>query len=134
MSKALILVADDDLDIVRSVTMRLQFAGYEVISASDGKVATRLAFDAAPDLVILDIGMPYSDGHTVARNMLASTDAKCTPIIFLTARDSEEDRAKASQAGACRFLTKPYKSEDLLETVSRSLECTRRPNRSGSNQ
>src|SRR5437016_5830520 len=109
MSKAMILVADDDVDIVRAVTMRLQFAGYEVISATDGKMATRLAFDAAPDLVILDIGMPHSDGHTVAQNMLASDDAKCTPIIFLTARVSEEDRAKAFQAGVCRYLTKPFK-------------------------
>jgi DNA-binding response OmpR family regulator len=125
MSKAMILVADDDLDIVRAITMRLQFAGYEVISATDGRMATRLAFDAAPDLVILDIGMPFRDGHTVAQDMLASRDAKCTPIIFLTARVSEEDRAKAFRAGASGYLTKPCKSEDLLETVSRCLNCTR---------
>ena len=129
MSKAMILVADDDLDIVRAVTMRLQFAGYEVISATDGKMATRLAFDAAPDLVILDIGMPNRDGYAVAEDILACDDAKCTPIIFLTARNSEEDRAKAYQAGVTRYLTKPFKSEDLLETVARSLECTRQTHR-----
>jgi DNA-binding response OmpR family regulator len=61
--------------------------------------------------------------------MLGSDDAKCTPIVFLTARDSEEDRAKAFQMGVCRYLTKPFKSEELLETVERSLGCTRQVSR-----
>jgi DNA-binding response OmpR family regulator len=129
MSRALILIADDDPDIVRAVTVRLLFAEYEVITATDGRMATRLAIEAAPDLVILDIGMPFSDGHAVAHDMLASDDSKCTPVIFLTARNSPEDRRKASQAGVCRYLTKPFRSEVLLETVQRALGWTRRAHR-----
>jgi DNA-binding response OmpR family regulator len=121
MTKATILVVDDEDDIVRAISLRLRAANYEVICANDGFEATRTAIRALPDLVILDIGMPHGNGHVVAQQLLANSGTRSIPIIFLTARTSEEDRMRASGAGGARYLTKPCKSQDLLDTVARAL-------------
>ena len=122
---AKILVVDDEHDIVRALMMRLRAAGYEVVTANTGEVAVRMAEMTAPDLLILDIGMPDGDGHLVARRLQESARTSQTPIIFLTARTDEKDRLQASQAGVCRYLTKPFKPAELLSTVSRALTCVR---------
>jgi two-component system KDP operon response regulator KdpE len=121
MSQAKILVVDDEMEIVRAVTMRLRAAGYEVIAAHDGLMATQLAIREQPDLVILDIGMPCGDGHTVAQRLQNQMGTMSTPIIFLTARTAEADRKQAAEVRAAGYLTKPFKPEELLSTVSRAL-------------
>lgn len=121
MSKPKVLVVDDEQDIVRSVGMRLQSAGCEVISATDAVMATQLALREAPNLVILDIGMPCGNGHMIAERMRDNVKTMSIPIIFLTARTAEADREKACQAGAFAYLTKPFKSEELLAIVSQAL-------------
>ncbi len=119
-----VLVADDEMEIVRAVTMRLRAAGYQVISARDGMEATQMAVCEAPDLVILDIGMPCGDGHTVAQRLQNNTRTMMTPIVFLTARTSEADRARAAEARPVGYLTKPFKSQELLDLVARALPAT----------
>jgi DNA-binding response OmpR family regulator len=127
MPPAKILVVDDEQEIVRALTMRLRAAGYQVISAHDGLVGTQMAITESPDLVILDIGMPCGDGHTVAQRLMNNKETRATPIIFLTARTSEIDRKKAKNVHAAGYLTKPFKSQDLLDTIADalSLGCNR---------
>ena len=121
MSQAKILVVDDEQDIVRALTMRLRAAGYTVISAKNGETAVRMASKLSPDLVIMDIGMPCGDGHAVVRQLAENAETLATPIIFLTAQTSENDRTRAYKAGAVGYLTKPFKSQSLLTVVSRAL-------------
>ena len=125
MPVAKILVVDDEQDIVRILMMRLRSAGYDVVTANTGAVAVRMAEMTAPDLLILDIGMPDGDGHIVANHLQKNAKTSRIPIIFLTARTSEKDRMQAYQAGVCRYLTKPFKTDELLSTVSRALTCVR---------
>jgi DNA-binding response OmpR family regulator len=126
MSQAKILVVDDEQEIVRALTMRLRAAGYQVISANNGEAAVRLASKLSPDLVILDIGMPCGNGHAVARQLAENSETLDTPVIFLTARMSEEDRTRAFQAGAAAYLIKPFKPQDLLAAVARGLSGVKR--------
>ncbi len=114
-----ILVVDDEEDVVRAVGMRLQSAGYEVMSASDGVSAVRMAEERVPDLIILDIGMPGGDGHSVARRLRENAETKMIPVVFLTARVAKDDMEKASGVGAAGYLMKPFKSERLLSLVDR---------------
>jgi DNA-binding response OmpR family regulator len=121
MSLAKILVVDDEIEIVRAVKMRLKAAGYDVIAAYDGMSATQLAFREAPDLIIMDIGMPCGDGHVIAQRLLTNVETSATPIVYLTARTGEADRKKAAENRAAGYLTKPFKAEELLDTVSNAL-------------
>jgi len=121
-AKAKILIVDDEPDIVLSVGKRLAFSGYEILSARDGAEATKVALQNRPDLIILDIGMPCGDGHAVASRIRSNVSTICTPIIFLTARTSVEDRTAAEEAGAFAFVTKPFKPEELLSLIEKALE------------
>ena len=121
MSLAKILVVDDEAEIVRAVTMRLRAAGYEVLAANDGLMATKLALHEAPDLVIMDIGIPCGDGHAVASSLLNNVATMSTPVIYLTARTADEDRLRAKENCVAGYLTKPFKADELLSTVARAL-------------
>jgi two-component system alkaline phosphatase synthesis response regulator PhoP len=121
MDRKKILVVDDEIDIVRAMTIRLRNAGYEVISAQDGVAATKMALRECPDLILMDIGMPCGDGHIVAERLFENMATATTPIVFLTARTSETDRGKAAKVGAAAYITKPFNSEDLLKIVSQTL-------------
>jgi DNA-binding response OmpR family regulator len=116
-----ILIVDDEMDIVRVIAMRLRASGYEVLTASDGIAATQMAMRNAPDLIIMDIGMPGGDGHVIAERLSNDVKTMGTPIIFLTARISRADEARAKAAGAFAYLTKPFMSGELLDAVSRGL-------------
>ncbi len=118
---AKILVVEDEPDVIRALTMRLKFAGFEVIVASDGASATRIAVTEQPDFIILDIGLPCGDGHTVARRLRKNMNTTTVPIIFLTARTSQADCAKAMEVGAADFITKPFTADQLLSSVERAL-------------
>ena len=121
MAKARILVADDEPDVVRALTLRLKAAGYEVVTANDGLEATRVAVQELPDLILLDIGMPCGDGHTVARRLREKPKTADIPVIFVTARVSSEDLQDATEEGAAGYLLKPFQSDELLELVEQAL-------------
>jgi DNA-binding response OmpR family regulator len=116
------MVVDDEEDIVRALSMRLKAAGYEVISAADGLTATQMAVKHQPDLILLDIGMPGGDGHTVAQRLKGNLKTLTVPIIYLTAKANQEDMRKATELGAAGYLLKPFKSERLLSLVERVLD------------
>lgn len=123
-TRARVLIVDDEADIVTSVAKRLTHAGYEVVSAGDGARATQLAIQTTPDLIVLDIGMPCGDGHTVAERLRSNVRTMFTPIIYLTARTSDFDKAKAIEAGAFAYVTKPFKSEELLSLIEQALSAS----------
>jgi two-component system OmpR family response regulator len=125
MSQTRVLVVDDEDDIARAIAMRLRYAGYHVMTAGNGTEAVHLALYDAPDLVILDIGLPGQDGHEIAQRLFTMSATISTPIIFLTARRADEDRTRAYQVGAVAYLTKPFRSYDLLTAVSRAESASR---------
>ncbi len=112
MSK--VLIADDDPALTRLVSQYLSSEGFEVITASDGREALRLLERRKPDLLILDLMMPGADGFEVCLKARQSTDI---PIIFLSARDAEEDRLEGLRLGADDYVTKPFSIRELAERV-----------------
>jgi two-component system response regulator MprA len=107
-----VLVVDDDPPIRRMLERTLTTEGYEVASAADGGEALAAVERAAPDLLVLDIGMPGLDGLAVCRRLRQSGLA--LPILLLTARDAVDERVAGLDAGADDYLVKPFASEELL--------------------
>ena len=112
--KETVVVADDDPRLLRFVQFNLQQAGFQVVCASDGGKALRLAESEDPDLLILDIRMPIVDGLEVCRRVRNFSNA---PIIIVTAKDSEEDKVAGLDAGADDYLTKPISAPELMARV-----------------
>jgi len=121
MERKTILVVDDDEDLVRSLDIRLRRKGYEVYTATDGNQAVMQAQEHQPDLVISDIMMPAGSGFKVMDKLSMSTLTMGTPVIVLTAFDSEETRVQAKALGAFRYLVKPFSFDVLLFAVSEAL-------------
>ena len=116
-SRPLVLVADDDEDIRALVSFRLERAGYEVIEASDGEEALRLARERTPNLAVLDVMMPKLTGDEVTRRIRVDDATRQMPIILLTARVQEEDVARGFEAGADDYIKKPFSPQELRARV-----------------
>ena len=112
-----ILVADDDDDLRALVSYRLESAGYDVVQAVDGQQAVDLAFERAPDVVVLDVMMPKLDGYEVARRLRADERTQRVPVILLTSRSQEQDVAAGFDAGANDYVTKPFSPAELHARV-----------------
>jgi two-component system response regulator MprA len=119
-----VLVVEDDEDIAQALQRSLRMEGYEVRSAADGNAALEHGRTFAPDLVILDLGLPELDGIEVARRLRDDDDV---PILILTARDGLESRVEGLDAGADDYLVKPFERQELLARMRALLR--RRPPR-----
>jgi DNA-binding response OmpR family regulator len=119
-----VLVVEDDEDIAQALQRSLRMEGYEVRAALDGRTALEQGRSFAPDLVILDLGLPGLDGVEVARSLRADDDV---PILILTARDALESRVEGLDAGADDYLVKPFERQELLARMRALLR--RRPPR-----
>jgi DNA-binding response OmpR family regulator len=119
--RPLILVADDDDDILALVEVRLELAGYEVLTARSGDEALRMALDHSPDLAILDVMMPGLDGYEVTRELRRREATSEMRVILLTARAQESDVAEGMGAGADDYVKKPFDAKDLRARVRRLL-------------
>ena len=117
-----VLVVDDEPGIVDFIRLGLQYEGYDVHSAPDGKAALIAISDFKPDLVILDIAMPRMDGYEVCRAVQGADMG----ILILSARDGLEDRLKGLEVGADDYLVKPFHFEELLARAKAILR-RRRP-------
>lgn len=122
MKSQKILVVEDEPDILHGLELRLGTAGYEVCTAHDGLEATRLALRETPDLVLLDIGLPAGSGHMVATRLRNIEETSNVPIIYLTARTSDDDMRQARACGVQRYITKPFDSKELLATIEKVLD------------
>lgn len=109
--KTTILIADDDPQLLRLMARNLQFEGYKVLTASDGRTALDLAETDKPDLMLLDVMMPKLDGFTLTQRIREFTNA---PIIIVTARGQDEDKIRGLDLGADDYLTKPFNVDELL--------------------
>jgi two-component system, OmpR family, alkaline phosphatase synthesis response regulator PhoP len=114
-----ILAVDDERHIVRLVEVNLQRAGYEVVTAYDGREALEKVKAENPDLVVLDVMMPYMDGFEVLKNLKADPATAEIPVIMLTAKAQDADVFRGWQSGVDCYLTKPFNPMELLTFVKR---------------
>ena len=117
-----ILVADDDPDIRKLLVLKLRGAGHTVAEAEDGQAALDSARAAPPALALLDLMMPRRSGLEVCRELKADPDLAHVPVILLTARAQERDRAEGLEAGADAYLSKPFRPRELLAQLEPYLE------------
>ena len=111
-----ILVIDDDKNIVEAIQIgfQLQWQEVEVISAGDGDQGLRMFYEENPDLILLDVMMPYKDGYSVLKEIRRTNDV---PIIMLSARGEELDKVKGLEMGADDYLTKPFSHLELFARI-----------------
>ena len=119
-----ILACDDEASILHLVRANLERAGYQVVTAMDGREALGQVDRERPDLVILDVMMPYEDGFGVLQEIRRRPDTRDLPVILLTAKYSDADAHRVWQEGADCFLTNPFNPEELLTFVGRIFEAT----------
>jgi len=123
-----VLVVEDDEDIADVLRRSLRQEGHEVRTAADGEEALASAHDFAPDMVVLDLGLPKLDGVEVCRRLREESDV---PILILTARADTDDRVRGLDAGADDYLVKPFERAELLARL-RALMRRRPPRGSAS--
>ncbi len=114
---ATVLLVEDERKLRELVRSYLERAGFTVLSTSSGAEAITLAASAAPDLVVLDLGLPDVSGETVARELRAIGPTGSVPILMLTAKAAEEDRIAGLELGADDYLTKPFSPRELVLRV-----------------
>jgi len=113
-----VLIVEDEPQLRRALGINLHARGYEVVSVADGAGALRAAAASPSDLVILDLGLPDMDGVEVVHGLRGWTQV---PIIILSARDSQNDKVGALDAGADDYLTKPFGMDELLARIRAAL-------------
>ena len=113
--KRRVLVVDDEENVTHLVSSALRFDGFETVTADNGQSALAAVAEADPDLVVLDVMMPGMDGLGVLQNLRAAGSQ--VPVIFLTARDTANDRIGGLRAGADDYVVKPFSVEELLARV-----------------
>jgi CheY-like chemotaxis protein len=118
-----ILVVDDNEIVVKTITLKLQGAGYQVLNAMDGATAMAVVRKEAPDLILLDLtfppdvsGVPW-DGFRIMEWFQRLNTAKKIPIIVITGSEDPQDRQRATHTGAVAFFQKPLEHDNLLKVI-----------------
>ncbi len=112
-----IVLIEDDADLYNLVQYNLDKEGFQVVGSQTGKGALDLCRREHPDLVILDIMLPDSDGLEICKGIRANPELSTTPVIFLTARASETDRIVGLELGANDYIVKPFFVRELIARV-----------------
>ena len=120
--KKRVLVVDDELDMLMVIKLRLEASGYEVVTATDGLEGLNVARKTKPDLIVLDVMLPKMNGYKVSRFLKFDEEYKHIPIVMLTALAGEEDRSTGIETGANAYITKPFETQELVDTVRRFLQ------------
>jgi two-component system OmpR family response regulator len=118
-----VLVVDDEAPITELLSTALRYMGYEVTTAGTGAAALEAAGRTSPDVIVLDVMLPDMDGFEVCRRLRA--DGDFVPVIFLTARDAEDDRVTGFIKGGDDYVTKPFSLEELTLRIGALLRRTR---------
>jgi two-component system alkaline phosphatase synthesis response regulator PhoP/two-component system response regulator VicR len=117
-----ILAVDDERHIVRLVQVTLERAGYQVVPAFDGKEALKKVDSERPDLIVLDVMMPYMDGFEVLKRLKSNPATANIPVIMLTAKAQDADVFHGWSSGVDCYLTKPFNPMELLTFIKRIFE------------
>jgi|SRR5690606_6828432 len=116
-----ILAVDDSPSMREMVRSALTSAGFEVVQATDGDEALRLAREQQFDLVLSDVNMPNMDGLALIRALRAESGYRHTPILMLTTESSVERKREGKEAGATGWIVKPFDPAQLIATMMRVL-------------
>jgi two-component system response regulator VicR len=109
-----ILLIDDEAPLRESLTYTLQKEGFQVTTAANGREALKLFHKQVPDLLLLDLMLPEVDGMEVCWRLRAFSNV---PIVMLTAKDEERDKAIGLEAGADDYITKPFSTRELVDRI-----------------
>ncbi len=121
-TEAKLLVVDDEPNILELLATSLRFAGFEVVTASNGREALDKAQTESPDLAVLDVMLPDMDGFTVTRKLRAS--GRLFPVLFLTAKDDTEDKVTGLTVGGDDYVTKPFSLDEVVARIRAVLRRT----------
>jgi DNA-binding response OmpR family regulator len=117
-----ILIVEDDADVRLGLHVRLKASHYDTFFASDALSAVSEARKQQPDLILLDLGLPGGDGFVVIDRLKSNTYLACIPIIVVSARDPQINKARALRVGVKAFLQKPVDNDELLATIRKTLD------------
>ncbi|WP_237195080.1 response regulator transcription factor [Rothia nasimurium] len=120
--EAKLLVVDDEPNILELLATSLRFAGFEVVTASNGREALEKAETESPDLAVLDVMLPDMDGFTVTRKLRSS--GRLFPVLFLTAKDDTEDKVTGLTVGGDDYVTKPFSLDEVVARIRAVLRRT----------
>jgi DNA-binding response OmpR family regulator len=112
-----ILVAEDEADIRALIVFSLQYAGFQVVEASNGQEAVEKASVEGPDLILLDVRMPRMTGYEACRALKAQETTKRIPVVFLSARGQESEIKQGLELGAEEYILKPFAPDELYRRV-----------------
>ncbi len=124
-----LLVVEDHVPLLRIIAKSLQQAGYEVATARNGGEALLLLAETIPDLIVSDIMMPGMDGYALAEKIRSNPRTDIIPIIFLTAKDTRDNRIKGFRVGVDAYVTKPFEPEELAAAIQNIFTRMRRTHR-----
>jgi len=120
-----ILVCDDEPYILMALTDAVEMEGYDCVTAVNGKEALQKAREEHPDLIMLDIMMPFMDGYEVCRELKADPTTRDIPVIMLTAKSQQLDIQKGKEVGADDYITKPFRPSTLRKKFNEVLDARR---------
>jgi len=119
--KKMFLVVEDFEDSRFMMRRLLEMAGYNVLEASDGEQAVKIAVEARPVLILMDLSLPKLDGLAATRQIRKKKGLKAVPIVAVSAHDSPESRTEALAAGCDEYVTKPIDFDHLTKLLERFL-------------
>jgi DNA-binding NarL/FixJ family response regulator len=117
-----LLLIDDDPNLILLVKDYLEFRGYEVITAENGREALEVLETDVPDMIVCDVMMPEMDGYDFVSNVRENERTSWIPVLFLSAKGQAQDRVKGLTVGADVYMVKPFEPEELVAQVEASLK------------
>jgi DNA-binding NarL/FixJ family response regulator len=117
-----LLLIDDDPNLILLVKDYLEFRGYEVMTAENGREALDILSNSNPDMIICDVMMPEMDGYAFVEHVRSSPETEWIPVLFLSAKGQSQDRVKGLNTGADVYMVKPFEPEELVAQVESSLK------------
>jgi DNA-binding NarL/FixJ family response regulator len=124
-SKQLLLI-DDDPNLILLVKDYLEFRGYQVLTAENGRDALEILEQNIPDMIICDVMMPEMDGYALVKHIRQDGRTNRIPVLFLSAKGQSQDRVKGLNEGADVYMVKPFEPEELVAQVESSLNQIKR--------
>ncbi|MEM9216512.1 MAG: response regulator transcription factor [Cyanobacteria bacterium P01_F01_bin.150] len=121
-----LLLIDDDPNLILLVKDYLEFRGYEVMTAENGREALDMLDKDTPDMIICDVMMPEMDGYSLVEHVRKDSRMSWIPVLFLSAKGQSQDRVKGLSTGADVYMVKPFEPEELVAQVESSLNAASR--------